>query len=338
MPATVYDVARTADVSIATVSRVFAKSDLVSPKTRERVLAVAAKLNYSVNRAASRLAGNKTGLLGFIAAELYNPVYIDYFHSLESIAQQRGYEVLISDSELSYEREWMNVQRMQKNGVEALMMFPVVDMIGNLPKHHAHRMKTLEMPALLMGSLMPDSGKPELTVDERAGARELAEGLSQRGWEHLIFINTQATVNRPAFERGDELRRRWINLKGKLFFQSYDLFDREDTSLRRLISLLKTAPKDTVAVTVGDEAAYFLYGALADAGISIPKNLGLASFGVSRFATYFRPQLTLVEPDHSQVAYLATEKLFSMLEGKGSGVTPHLVPPHVVWRPSTGER
>jgi LacI family transcriptional regulator len=112
---------------------------------------------------------------------------------------------------------------------------------------------------------------------------------------------------------------------------------RDDASLRALVASLKTAPKRTVLVTVNEETAYPLYGLMSDAGIAIPSDIGLASFGALKMAEYFRPRLTLVEPDHSEIARKSSEALFQMIAGDFPTKSPHLFPCRIAWRESTGE-
>ncbi|PAW77610.1 MAG: hypothetical protein B9S32_10020 [Verrucomicrobia bacterium Tous-C9LFEB] len=344
MSVTVYDVARKAGVSIATVSRVFANSELVTEKSRRKVLSAAEKLGFRLNQSARRLAGSKSGLLGFVASQLRNPDYLEYFHTLESYARARGYEVLIADSELSYEFEWANIERMLKNQVEGLMIFPVSDILGEAPKMHRDRIKSLPVPCLMLGHFK-GTNWPALTVDERQGAHALAEGLYERGWRNVIFVTGDHASNRPAFEREDEFHKTWSKIGNSASsFQTIkvpelnEVVRIDEKSVAEIIRALKSAPSNTALVTVNAEAVFRLYGQLYDAGISISKDIAVASFGCSPLATCFRPQVTLVEPNHLEIARAASETLFQALSGKPTSSKMQLVPSTISWRESTNSK
>ena len=88
---------------------------------------------------------------------------------------------------------------------------------------------------------------------------------------------------------------------------------------------------------MNEETAYPLYGPLSDAGISLPADIGLASFGALKMAEYFRPRLTLVVPDHAEIARESAETLFQMIAGKFPAKSPRLFPCRIAWRESTGD-
>ena len=167
----------------------------------------------------------------------------------------------------------------------------------------------------------------------------MALGLWQRGWRNIIYYaHTFEKGNRPGFEREDSLRQTWLSLTGKTSaFRSVTLDAHDRNSLRALVASWKSAPKRTVLVTVNEETAYPLYGPLSDAGISLPAELGLASFGALKMAEYFRPRLTLVEPDHAEIAGESAETLFQMIAGKFPAKSPRLFPCRIAWRESTGD-
>lgn len=340
MAKTVYDVAREAGVSIATVSRVLSGSDVVSLKTRKNVIEKAKELGFHPNQSARRLAGSKSGLIGFIASQLRNPAYLDYFHTLEALAKPRGYEVLIADSELSYKHEWANIERMLKNQVEALMVFPVDDILGNAPASHIKRFRTLDTPCILLG-IMRGLNLTRLTVDEHAGAAELACGLIQRGFKKLIFVTESNSKNRPARERQESLCENWMRAHQHntpptiIRIPEMDSITRNSATFGEIIAAIQNTSDKVALVTVNEYIAYSLYGPLNDAGISIPRDVALASFGCSSLANCFRPQLTLVEAQHEEVAKAASEQLFQMITPNQPEHMLHLIPCRVVWREST---
>src|SRR5687768_14134372 len=98
------DVARRARVSTATVSRVLNNADGVRPATRARVLRAVEELNYTPNLNARSLAGGQPTSLGVVVSNIANPFFLDIFCSIEARARQRGYDLIVANTDYSSER------------------------------------------------------------------------------------------------------------------------------------------------------------------------------------------------------------------------------------------
>src|SRR5579862_7419734 len=103
--ATIVDVAREANVSPKTVSRVIRGDDYVSKETLERVQEVIDRLGYRPNRAARSLVSNRSGVIGVIIPDINNPFFSEVVRSIEDTAIQRDYNVLLFSTDVHPERE-----------------------------------------------------------------------------------------------------------------------------------------------------------------------------------------------------------------------------------------
>src|SRR3954469_4333960 len=98
------DVAKRARVSTATVSRVLNNADRVRASTRARVLRAVEELNYTPDLNARSLAGAQPRSLGVIVSNIANPFFLDIFRSMEDVARQRGYDLIVANTDYSSER------------------------------------------------------------------------------------------------------------------------------------------------------------------------------------------------------------------------------------------
>ena len=107
-PITIYDIAKEAQVSPATVSRVLTNSAKVRPEKRDKVLALIAKYNFKPNAMAKGLADTKSKIIGIISADIRNPFYAELFVCCEQAAKEAGYTVMLSNcmSDTAQE-EWL---------------------------------------------------------------------------------------------------------------------------------------------------------------------------------------------------------------------------------------
>ena len=110
-PATIYDIAERAGVNPSTVSRALNQPGRINIKTMERIQAAASELQYQVNPFARALPTGKTMMLGFIVADITNPVLFEIIRAAEKTALQFGYTLIVAESQESGDRETQTVQR-----------------------------------------------------------------------------------------------------------------------------------------------------------------------------------------------------------------------------------
>ncbi len=117
MAHTMNDVAKLAEVSPATVSRVLSKSPYISAKTANRVMAAVEELNYHRNVHARRLAIGKSDLFGLVISEIVNPFFSEIIRGFQSAAWDRGFDVLLLNTEYNEKRTEAVVQKLIENDV-----------------------------------------------------------------------------------------------------------------------------------------------------------------------------------------------------------------------------
>ncbi len=110
MPTTLADIARELGISKMTVSRAINNHPEINAETRERILAVARRLNYRPNQHARALATNRSFLLGLVVPDLMHSYYAEILHSIESIARPAGFQIVICNTEEDGEREIEEVE------------------------------------------------------------------------------------------------------------------------------------------------------------------------------------------------------------------------------------
>lgn len=187
MATTIRQVAAAAGVSIATASRALRGSDAVVPATRERVLRVAADLDYTPSRLGRSLATGSTGNIGVILPDVTNPFYTSFLAELESAAGARDVGVLVGDSHETPELERRLIQRMSSQ-VDALVLASsrlgddeVAAASARLPVVLANRM-------LGPGTPVPD-GLSQITIDVDPGFAQAVRHLHTLGHRHVTYID-----------------------------------------------------------------------------------------------------------------------------------------------------
>lgn len=188
---TLHDVATHAGVSTATVSRVFARPDKVSPATADRVIRAADELGYVPNGAARALATGLTGLIGLVVPSLSNSYFSPIITAVQATLEQAGFELLVADSHGEAAREAHILTRL-RGRVDGVITASPRSADEVIAAHAA------VMPLVTINAQVP--GVASVAVDVHAGLAELCSWLLMRGHRNLVYLGG------PAGSRYDDAR------------------------------------------------------------------------------------------------------------------------------------
>jgi len=301
--ATIRDVARASNVSIATVSRVFNNSPLVSEETRRRVVAVAGTLGYWPNGIARSLITNRTHTLGLLLPDLHGEFFSEVIHGVDLTARERGFHLLVSRSSSNAE-ELTDVLRSMRGRVDGLVvMAPDVDASRAL-RHAAGN-----VPIVLLNPEVCLPGCDSVSVANFEGACAVVRHLIGLGHRPLATI-TGPTQNIDACQRLDgyrsALREAGIEPDPDLEFHG-DFTERSGYEAAR--ELLRQGGRVAAIFVANDHMAVGVMGALQEGGREVPGDIALAGFDDIPMARYLVPALTTVHVDMLGMGRRAVELL-----------------------------
>src|SRR5436190_17246953 len=121
--ATIKDIAKALNLSTSTVSRALRGSYEISPETKKLVLEYAEKINYRPNPIALSLKERRSRSIGVVVSEIANNFFSQAINGIESIAYKNGYNVIISQSRESFDREAIHLQYLTSRSIVGLIMF-----------------------------------------------------------------------------------------------------------------------------------------------------------------------------------------------------------------------
>lgn len=301
--ATIRDVARASNVSIATVSRVFNNSPLVSEGTRQRVTAAASTLGYWPNEIARSLITNRTHTLGLLLPDLHGEFFSEVIHGVDFMARERGFHLLVSRSS-SNAGELTDVLRAMRGRVDGLVvMAPDVDASRAL-RHAAG-----SVPIVLLNPEVQLTGCDAVSIDNFQGAYEMVRHLAGLG-HHPIATITGPTHNIDARQRLEGYRSalRDARLEANPDLEFHGDFT-ERSGYEAALELLRQQGRPTAIFVANDHMALGVMGALQEAGRRVPDDIALAGFDDITMARYLNPALTTVHVDMLQMGERAVELL-----------------------------
>lgn len=334
-PPVLEDVAKLAEVSAMTVSRVLNSPEKVRPQTRERVMAAVRQLGYRPKITARMPTAGGSGILGVITVDspLYGPASTLY--AIEQAARRHDY--LISVLRIDAPD-----RRALGESVELLRGLPVDGIVVGAPLESAvEGLRTLPMDLpLVVADFAGDIPVPVAAVDQRAGAARAVRHLLSLGHETVWHLAGPA-VWIDARSRQDAWREVLVS-EGRRIPEPIigDWSARSGYELGRLIA---RDPEVTAVFAANDAMALGLLRALQEAGRPVPDEVSVVGFDDVPESGYLVPPLTTVHQDFREVGRRAVQLLIEQLSepgAEGSAVAPlrSLIEPKLVIRASTAPR
>ncbi|HXD60904.1 MAG TPA: LacI family DNA-binding transcriptional regulator [Lacisediminihabitans sp.] len=313
---TIAEVAKRAEVSPATVSRVMNDRFFGDDSVADRVRAAAAELAYSPSHLARSLALGQTSAIAFVVPDLANPAFQAMLSSLSKAAAKDGYRVLVADSAESPSDEPPLVSEIRRRCDAVVLCAPrmsdeqLVSLAGSL------------RPLVLINRESPEVDAPSLSIDYRAGIQDLAQHLWDLGHRHLVFVEGPAgsVSNHHRLEGLAEFERRMPGVR-------IDRMPGGATSDDGLAAAARVRDSGaTAALAFNDLVAIGLLYGLIELGVRVPEDISVTGFDDIPFARYSSPTLTTLSVQHTELGEQAWQRMRSLLAGE----TPSM---NVTFRP-----
>ena len=315
--ATIKDVAREANVSVATVSRVFNDSGPVSDETRQRIRDVAERLRYFPHGGARSLITSRTSTLGVLLPDLYGEFFSEVIRGMDQAAQRSGYHLLVSSSH-DDKAEIEAAMRAMRGRVDGLIaMSPHLDapsLVANVPS---------TLPVVLLNCAVTGDDYDALTIENRRGAQAMVGHLLGLGHRRIAII-TGAEGNYDAAER---LRgyRKTMRDAGVGVPNEWEVAGdfTEASGYRAVGALLALAPRPTAIFAANDSMAIGAMSGLREAGLRVPEDMAVAGFDDVPLARYMSPPLTSVHVAIAELGARAVRTLLHAVAEKNAHARRH---------------
>ena len=304
--ATIKDVAREANVSVASVSRVLNGLGGVTPETQKIVREVAARLNYIPDNAARSLITGRTHTIGAVLPDLYGEFFSELIRGIDLAARARGLHLLVSSSHDGVADAAAAVRAMRGRVDGMLILSEYVDatfLQENLPE---------KLPAVLLDSPVKSTRYPVLNIDNRAGAIAMVRHLIEAGYQQVAFISGPKT-NFDAQQREKGYRAAMAKHAPGVPLTIVDGDFTEESGYRAGRELLAKKPRPQAVFAANDMMAIGCLFALKEAGIDVPGDIALAGFDDILIARYVTPPLSTVQVRIADLGRIALERLAALL-------------------------
>ena len=287
---TIYDVAREAGVSMATVSRVVNGNKNVKENTRKKVLEVIERLDYRPNAVARGLASKRTTTVGVVIPDITNTYFAALAKGIDDIAEMYKYNIVLANSDEDDEKEVAVVNTLFSKQVDGIIF-----MGYHLTEKIRSEFSRSRTPVVLAGTVDVEHQLPSVNIDYKNATADAVRHLLKRN-KKIAFVSGPLVddINGKIRLVGykEALKEAGVNYSEGLVFESKYRYDDGYALAERLVS-----SKATAAIVTGDELAAGLLNGLADHGVSVPEDFEIITSDDSQIARYTRPNLaTIAQP------------------------------------------
>ena len=299
---TIKDIANVLNISPAAVSKALNNDSRISDKTKKAVKQVALNLNYQPNHLASALRSGKSNLVGVIVPRTNSNFFSSVIQNIEEVLNKEGYNIIITQSNESYEKECRNIDTLlftQVDGIIASMANETVNL------EYYEKIKVKGIPLILFDRGENDLNIDYIGIDDYESSQMIVEHLIKQDRKRIAHIggykHTRIFNNRI---RGyvDALKKHNLPLDTELLVESSLTIE---DGRQKMSQLLKLQNRPDAVYVAGDYAALGALQVLKEQNIDIPTEIALVGFGNEPFTAMVTPSITSVNQHSEEIGRLA---------------------------------
>ncbi|NJB36478.1 LacI family DNA-binding transcriptional regulator [Croceivirga sp. JEA036] len=326
------EISKMTGLSLATVSRVFNDSNLVSAKTKRKVLKAAEQLNYRHNRIAAALRSGKSMTIGVLVPEINNYFFGNVINGIEKKLVANGYSTIITQSHESAEIEKLALESLLKLNVDGILVSTSKNTIDfsvfeNLQKEGTPIVFFDRKPALDNASVV--------LLDDFKGGQIATQHLIDAGCTALLHIAGEDNVS--IFKKRKEGFENTIkeSMPPISYHDSISLSFNVDQDTKLLKQILKEHPYIDGVFCHGDKYGVHTMNILRLLGYSIPEQIKIIGFGNNDYTHFTHPRLSSIDQKCDEMGTLAVEVLLDNLEKNNVIHSQHILLPKLMERESS---
>lgn len=326
---TIYDVAREASVSMATVSRVVNGNANVKPATRKKVLDVIEKLDYRPNAVARGLASKKTTTVGVIVPDVTNMYFASLARGIDDVATMYKYNIILTNSDSNNEKEVKVLNTLLSKQVDGIIFMG--NEINDKLREEFKRTKT---PIVFAGSVDEEDLYARVNIDYVAAVQEEVKNLIDRGNRRVAFVcgPLEQAINGKFRLKGykQALKSAGIPYDEKLVFETDDTY-----KTGTLLQPALMAVNATAAMVIDDELAAGIMNGMSDADVKVPDDFEIITSNDTKLTEMVRPKMSSITQPLYDIGAVAMRLLTKLMHNEPVDEKNVLLPYGLMKREST---
>lgn len=305
---TMRDVAAAANVSTATVSRVIANKPHVREDVRKTVRAVIDQLGYRPNLVAQNLRARQSKIIGLIVSDIQNPFFRYISRAVEDTAHQNGYSVILCNNDENPDKERMYLQLMQDQNIAGIILSPTIKASKQFDD-----ILNLNIPLAVIDRRVTGFDVDNIFIDNVSLAEKAVTHLCENGYQRIAGVFGDGSTT------GKERHQGYLNaLKNAGLPVPKELVrfvgPREETGHRAGMEFLQNRQPPDAIFTSNSLLAAGVMQAILDKNLSIPEQIGLATFDDTSWTKLVTPAITVVDQPAYEIGQAATDLLIQRIK------------------------
>jgi len=322
----IYDIAKKAGVSIATVSRVINGNGPVSDKTRDRVNKVMEELGYTPNVFARGLMVNSIKVLGILTIDVRDLYYASAIHTIEVEARQRGYDVILCSTGNDINQKKKYLKLLLQKRVDGIVL---VGSVFREKNDNNHILEAAEnVPVVMINGYVEGSNIYSVICDDTLGVYSAVNYLVKNGRKDIVYIydvDTFSGIGKiKGFKKGME--ENGLEIGQDSMIKTMGGIDGGYSAIEKLV---KEDRKISAVVTAEDILAAGVLKKLQEIGIKVPEDIAVIGYNNSIISRCTTPELTTIDNKVEAISSFAIKMLIDVIEGKNvpakTVITPELI-------------
>jgi LacI family transcriptional regulator len=335
MKPTIKDIAKKADVSIATVSYVINGTKSISPETRKRVLRTIKSLDYHPSKSARNLVTGNTGNIGFILTDDHflrtEPFYTKIFLGTEFEARSEGYYILLTSIKSDFDRKDILPRFVLNNSVDGIII------AGKISHDLIEKLSSYKLPTVFVDYIPPSNGYPLVLIDNIQGGIMAVNHLIELGHKNIAFISSD--IEHPSFaDRLNGYRQALENAKIPVrnnLIYTKSIYQGRQAGFD-LTKRLFSHNRETTAIFTGNDAmAIGAIHFLKTKGYKVPEDVSVIGFDGIEADLMLDPPLSTISVPKIELGIEALKLLINTLKNKKAFPKKIIVPVELIKREST---
>ncbi|HVU54127.1 MAG TPA: LacI family DNA-binding transcriptional regulator [Puia sp.] len=312
---TIYDLARKLNISIATVSRALKDDPVVSKKTRKRIADLAEEMGYRSNNFARNLRTQRTNTIGVIVPRLNSYFMSTVIAGIENIANSEGYNLIISQSSESAQKEMNSAKTMFNNRVDGLLVSLAYDTDRLI---HFEPFIKKNIPLVFFDRVEDHANCLNILINNKKAAYEATTHLISQGRRRIVFIT--ATPKRNVYKHRLEGYKEALADQKIPFREEYIILNNlsQDAGAEAAGLIRQMDPLPDAVFAANDNCAVGCMVALKQSGILIPQDIAFVGFNNDPVSTVVEPNLTTINYPGYEMGQVAARNLINHLNGASS--------------------
>lgn len=302
---TLNEIAQMAGVAKSTVSR-YLNNGSVSEKTKQKLQKIIKETGYVPNQFAQSLKAQRSNMIGIVLPRFDSPSTNQVLKGLDDLAYQKGYQLVLTNSNLDIQREKENLSLLERQKVSGIILIA-----SFLDDEIKQQIKNLTVPILVIGQQIDQI--PCLTHQDYEAGKQIAEHALALGHQKLLYVGVTADDNAVGVLRRDGFMHTVAEagLESEFIETS---FSRKE-AYKQALDYLPTTQATYIAAAT-DQIAIGITNAAQDLNLSIPDDFSLSGFGGYSESDYAYPRITTVDYPFYELGKKALDLIEQLTQGE----------------------